>query len=168
MGASWPRSSRQEAWPASPVNVMSMTTKQNRLECGLVKASCAVLTCGSHMFSSIFCARALRLGAIMASPSRALDSGASLFQLGPSIESAAQVLLQSRGAQLMHSAYPFVSCTFWVDSKAFVRQVCIYARIYLRSYHVAFGLPATVPPASGGGPGELQVGASSISPPFWS
>ena len=32
---------------------------------------------------------------------------------------------------------------------------------------LAFGLPATVPPASGGGPGEFQVGASSISPPFW-
>ena len=34
-------------------------------------------------------------------------------------------------------------------------------------YLLAFGLPARLPPASGGGPWEFQDGASSISPPFW-
>ena len=35
-------------------------------------------------------------------------------------------------------------------------------------YLLAFGLPATVPPASGGSPGQSQVRASSSSPPLWS
>ena len=49
-----------------------------------------------------------------------------------------------------------------------VKKIICRFLMCLYYYLLAFGLPVIVPLASGGGPGKFQVGASSISPLFWS